>query len=307
MSLSHQRTPFLQCLYPIATMTFFLSCSVAWLTCTHAFVMPASSHFGLPCPTRKQIGESLKSRKLRYHFASCSPGIPDNDNELGDTVQNQSIINRTTVAFVGGQVLIVVVAALTAVVIGTPNYGLGPGFDLSQNAIQLGSLLALPLFTMAAALDMIEDQLPALQDVTKATQRSVLALMGYRFRPIYALLISTMLGVAAGLGEEMLFRGIVQYEVADRLESTVTGVCLSSIVFGALHAVTPLYAVLASIASLYFGAIYAWTDNLAVPIACHTVYDIAALVYAHFVVSGLSVDKIKALSNSSSYDSNSPV
>jgi len=102
--------------------------------------------------------------------------------------------------------------------------------------------------------------------------------------------------LAAGFGEEMLFRGVLQYEIASRFfGGAVTGVTLSSIVFGALHAVTPLYAGLATIASVYFGSIYLWSDNLAVPIACHTVYDIGALFYAHWTVCQLPLAEIKAL------------
>jgi uncharacterized protein len=69
-------------------------------------------------------------------------------------------------------------------------------------------------------------------------------------------------------------------------------------VFGLLHAVTPLYAILATIASVYFGAIYIVTDNLAVPISCHAVYDIGALLYAHWSVCQLSLTEQDALSQS---------
>ena len=95
------------------------------------------------------------------------------------------------------------------------------------------------------------------------------------------------LGIAAGLGEEMLFRGIFQYELAARL-GNLLAVGLSSMVFGALHAVTPLYAGLATMASIYFGAMYLTTGNLAVPIVCHAVYDIGALLFAHWTVSRLT-------------------
>eukprot|EP00970_Alexandrium_tamarense_P016468 scaffold6580_cov195-Alexandrium_tamarense.AAC.3 len=57
---------------------------------------------------------------------------------------------------------------------------------------------------------VIEPYSPALQDVTKATQRSVLAVMGSRRRPVFALLVSILLGAVAGWGEEWLFRGVFQ-------------------------------------------------------------------------------------------------
>uniref|UniRef100_A0A7R9ZN51 CAAX prenyl protease 2/Lysostaphin resistance protein A-like domain-containing protein n=1 Tax=Craspedostauros australis TaxID=1486917 RepID=A0A7R9ZN51_9STRA len=117
-----------------------------------------------------------------------------------------------------------------------------------------------------------------------ATQRSVMAVLGTRWKPRTALLASTALGMAAGFGEEMLFRGVLQYE----LGASFAAVGWTSVLFGLLHAVTPLYAVLATLASLYFGWLYLAADNLVVPILTHGLYDVAALMYAHYTVSKLS-------------------
>ena len=57
---------------------------------------------------------------------------------------------------------------------------------------------------------------------------------------------------------------------------------------GLLHAVTPLYSILAATASLFFGYLYNISHNLAVPMICHAVYDIGALLWAHYSVTGLS-------------------
>jgi hypothetical protein len=43
----------------------------------------------------------------------------------------------------------------------------------------------------------------------------------------------------------------------------------SAAVFGALHAVAPLYAILAGVASLHFGRLHLSYGNLGVPIVCH--------------------------------------
>jgi membrane protease YdiL (CAAX protease family) len=202
--------------------------------------------------------------------------------------------SRTTLTLIGGQALLVPVAALLAALIGTPNFGFGPGVSFSTAALEQGAFWTIPLCALAVYLDVIEDQYPALQDVTKATQRSVLALLGASFKPLLALATAVALGLAAGFGEEMLFRGIFQYEVANRVGPLV-GVASASVVFGLLHFATPLYAALAAIASVYFGLLYLLSDNLAVPIACHTVYDIGALLYAHWTVTQLTPDEIKAL------------
>ena len=50
-------------------------------------------------------------------------------------------------------------------------------------------------------------------------------------------------------------------------------------VFGLLHFITPLYALLAGLMGLYLGWLYEATGNLIVPMIVHGLYDFAALVY----------------------------
>jgi membrane protease YdiL (CAAX protease family) len=205
---------------------------------------------------------------------------------------------QTTVALIGGQSALIVFAAILAAFIGTPNFGLGPNFSLDVSSVQSGCLLAIPLGALAGYLDTIEERFPMLQDVTRATQRSVLSLLGGTFKPLLGLLVAIVLGIAAGLGEEMLFRGLLQFELVSRTGlGLVASLGLSSLIFGLLHAVTPLYALMAALASVYFGLLYIVFDNLAVPIACHSVYDIGALFYAHWTVSRLTDTERAALAS----------
>jgi membrane protease YdiL (CAAX protease family) len=219
----------------------------------------------------------------------------DSDSD-SDSEKDAFFDGRTTAALVGGQSLLIVAAVIAALILNVPNYGLGPGISFTFETVSTGTLLALPLGVFAASLDLIEDKVPALKDVSTATQRSILSLMGSTFKPVLGLLIATALGLAAGIGEEMLFRGVLQYELAERW-GPIVGVGIASVIFGALHAVTPLYAGLAGVASVYFGALYLSFDNLAIPICAHAVYDVCALLYAHFEVSQLTDKERDALAN----------
>ena len=227
-------------------------------------------------------------------FSSSNNNIQSDEAAADEALLRAGGGRKTTLTLVAGQTLLVGAAALAALIAGTPNLGLGSNFAWSWAAVKDGALLTLPLGILACSLDLIDDKVPALQDVTKATQQSVLAIMGGTFKPVTAVLTAVALGLAAGVGEEWLFRGVVQLELADRV-GAATGVALSSLVFGLLHAVTPLYAIFAGLASIYFGAIYLYTDNLAVAMACHTLYDIGALLFAHWTVCQLSRDEIRAL------------
>lgn len=203
---------------------------------------------------------------------------------------------RTTLTLIVGQSSLIAVGMVLASLLKVPNYGFGAAFSLvttssSQPSVVASAVLyTLPLGVIAILLDRLEDRFPALKDVSTATQRSVLALLGGTFKPILGLLVAFALGTAAGLGEELLFRGILQFEFIRRLGmSSVLSIGVSSVVFGLLHAVTPLYALLATIASVYFGTLFLWSDNnLAVPIVCHALYDVVALMVAHWQVSRLS-------------------
>lgn len=208
---------------------------------------------------------------------------------LNDQNDNESVSffdYRITATMVGGQSLLILGSVVIALLVGTPNFGFGPGVSFSWSATMTGTLYTLPLGVFAYVLDKVEARFPALQDVSKATQRSVLALLGGKLRPLFAFGTAVALGLAAGFGEEMLFRGILQYELAGRF-GTFFAVFLSSIIFGALHAVTRLYALLACIASVYFGWLYIITGNLAVPIVCHAFYDVVALLIAHWTVANM--------------------
>mmetsp|Transcript_3581 Transcript_3581/g.5594 ORF Transcript_3581/g.5594 Transcript_3581/m.5594 type:complete len:142 (+) Transcript_3581:40-465(+) len=70
--------------------------------------------------------------------------------------------------------------------------------------------------------------------------------------------------------------------------SSELALAICGIVFGLLHAVTPVYALLAGAASVFFGNLYNMSGNLAVPIICHAVYDVGALMWAHWSVTGLT-------------------
>ena len=245
-------------------------------------LFPTTSPASSPCPT------------VTVRRATTSED--DNDNDVDVDVDERLAFNfRTTIALVGGQSLLIGVAIIVAKFCGTPNLGLGPNIDFSLPSIGLGILWSVPLGALGVALDVVEDKFPALQDVTKATQSSVLSLLGGTFRPIVGTITALALGVAAGLGEEMLFRGVLQNELGIRLGSDYLAVGIASIIFGALHAVTPLYAGLAGLASVYFGWLYLATGNLAIPIVTHAFYDWAALLYAHWTVANLNENEKQSL------------
>jgi membrane protease YdiL (CAAX protease family) len=82
-----------------------------------------------------------------------------------------------------------------------------------------------------------------------------------------------LLGAAAGLGEEWLFRGIVQ---------PLVGLGWATLAFGAAHiggARMLPFGVWASVMGLVMGGLADATGGLTAPIVAHGVYDMLALEY----------------------------
>lgn len=84
---------------------------------------------------------------------------------------------------------------------------------------------------------------------------------------------AVVIGAAAGLGEEWLFRGIVQ---------PLTGVVISSVLFGAAHVggqrMLP-FGAWATAMGFVMGALAIATGGLIAPVVAHGLYDILALAY----------------------------
>jgi membrane protease YdiL (CAAX protease family) len=109
-----------------------------------------------------------------------------------------------------------------------------------------------------------------------------------------------ILSVAAGLGEELLFRSLLQSGIyAAVTNGTINPIGLElltdyrlmsvlvlvSILFGAAHAVTITYFFLAFIISIYLGVILILTGNIIIPISIHALYDFLVLVFIKFRIA----------------------
>ena len=85
-----------------------------------------------------------------------------------------------------------------------------------------------------------------------------------------------LLAVLAGVGEEALFRGVIQTWLAERVPLWVA-VAAASLLFGLGHWLSASYAILASLIGAYLGILFLLSDNLLVPMVAHAAYDVVAL------------------------------
>lgn len=135
----------------------------------------------------------------------------------------------------------------------------------------LGVVLALPMVALGLAL--VHWPIGPFGKIRKFTQENLCPLLA-TCTPLDLVCIA----VLAGVGEEMLFRGVIQTYLIDH-HGLIAGIFLAAALFGALHSVTLTYSIFAAVLGLYPGLIFYWRGNLLAPILCHTLYDLILLWY----------------------------
>ena len=91
-----------------------------------------------------------------------------------------------------------------------------------------------------------------------------------------------LLSMAAGLGEELLFRAVLQESVAGWLGGEFGSwwaLVMVSLLFGLCHWVTPAYGVFAALVGAYLGLLYWSSGGLVAAIVAHAAYDFFALMW----------------------------
>lgn len=155
----------------------------------------------------------------------------------------------------------------------------------SEPAIAYGIAGTIPLFLMFLALEKLEgESIVAIRNMLLKTLGPGL----HRYHWTDLLILASI----AGISEEILFRGVIQPWMESSWGITA-GLIGSNLIFGLVHAVTPLYAVLAALVGIYLGLSldYGGDRNLLTPIIIHGLYDFLAFVALMRVYrAGLSSD-----------------
>jgi uncharacterized protein len=137
----------------------------------------------------------------------------------------------------------------------------------------LGAILAAAIFALARLpLRSLRD----LQEMMETRLREFLI----QLTPVELV----VLAMAAGIGEEILFRGWLQQGLFTLLGAEknalfgVLGLLIASVLFGLAHPISPVYVVLATLMGIALGGIYWSTGNLLCAIVAHAVYDAIILL-----------------------------
>lgn len=175
------------------------------------------------------------------------------------------------------QIFLVAVCGTAA--IGLAAFGLGlvlnvplaPQIDWTAHGVAWGLAAVLPLAVFLWWFVRSDHRAVAR---FRRSQIEFFADIGFEFTPGRIL----VMGVAAGIAEELMFRGLLQTWMSGFAPLAVA-IVAPNLLFGVLHMRTILYALIAGLVGVYLGALYALTDNLLAPIIAHGVYDLIALEY----------------------------
>lgn len=173
---------------------------------------------------------------------------------------------KTACYFEGSLIVVAIVLGWIA--------GVNPFAELrfSEKAMFFGLIGTLPLSIFFAAMQMMENE------SVRRIRRLLLETLGPTLHR-YGWADLMVLAAIAGLSEEVLFRGVIQPWIESSWGLNA-GLVFSSIIFGMVHAVTPLYAVLATMVGIYLGLSldYGGERNLLVPVIIHGLYDFLAFI-----------------------------
>jgi membrane protease YdiL (CAAX protease family) len=133
-------------------------------------------------------------------------------------------------------------------------------------AIGRGVLATVPM--LVAFWLLIHSKQPGWRELRKQVESLLRELFPSRSVSQFALV-----AVLAGVGEELLFRGVLQ-TLFIRWTTLAVGLAAASLLFGLAHAF-----LLATVIGLYLGGLVLLFDDLATAMVAHALYDFVALVY----------------------------
>ncbi len=136
-------------------------------------------------------------------------------------------------------------------------------------------------------------QLPAvlsgLENSLREMERTATEMTGFMAKSdtLMQLIVSILvMGVIAGIGEELVFRGIVLRKLLKGINNEHVAVWLSAIIFSAIH--FQFYGFLPRMMlGALFGYLYVWTGNIRIPIAAHIFNNTVVVILFHLIHKGV--------------------
>ncbi|MBL4888919.1 MAG: CPBP family intramembrane metalloprotease [Candidatus Lindowbacteria bacterium] len=145
-----------------------------------------------------------------------------------------------------------------------------PDFVLNPSVLSLSIVLTIPVLCLFMTVRLLPFETVQITNTT----------MDELLKPIIkpcSFGDLAVISILAGLGEEMLFRGVLQYTLYEQI-GPYASIIAVGLLFGATHYISMFYAILATSMGIYLGSLFFITENLWVPTIVHSFYDFVILV-----------------------------
>jgi membrane protease YdiL (CAAX protease family) len=164
----------------------------------------------------------------------------------------------------------------------------GKGASVITLAMVLSSLfLAVPLMNAVTMLNSkldLPDWMNGLENTVKSMEENAARLteLFLESNSISDLAVNfLMIAILPALGEEFLFRGVIQRLFSDWTRNKHMGVILAAFLFSFIH--FQFYGFIPRfLLGLYFGYLLVWSSSIWVPVAGHLINNGMAVIYYHF-------------------------
>lgn len=169
------------------------------------------------------------------------------------------------VLFEGGLVLLAWLGGLGLDL--SPFRGLGS----SWNSVALGIAASLPI--LAGVVGVRISRWGPLVRLREILDERVIPLFAH-----CTVIDLALISALAGLGEEALFRGLLQAWLEPGL-GPGGAILLAGVLFGLAHPLSTGYAIYAGLVGIYLGVLFTATGDLTVPAVAHGAFDFLALLW----------------------------
>jgi membrane protease YdiL (CAAX protease family) len=114
-------------------------------------------------------------------------------------------------------------------------------------------------------------------------------------RDIWDLMLNlTIIAIIPAVGEELIFRGILQNRLSTWFRNHHLAILLSAFLFSALH--IQLFSFLPRfVLGIIFGYIFAWSGSIWITIHAHFVNNALAVIYYHLYYNGRTDDQLELI------------
>ncbi len=161
-------------------------------------------------------------------------------------------------------------------------------------------LSALPLVNLIAhynAQMSLPESLSSIEEWMQKTEESAKRLTEIFLRadtPAELVLNLFIIAVIPAVGEELLFRGIIQRLFSEWTRNKHAGIWISAIIFSAVH--MQFYGFIPrTLLGVLFGYMLVWSGKMWVPIIAHFVNNAAAVIVYYFISKNHLSDSIETI------------